>query len=94
MKKILIWFLIIFFIILLASVALAFFFEKQIGDQLDHSTGIEFLVGIGDKIEKGQPIANVFCDSKASQYAVELVGAAIGISDHSVDPPVLIVDSY
>lgn len=68
--------------------------RKQIGDQLDHSTGIEFLVRIGDKIEKGQPIANVFCDSKASQYAVELVGAAIGISDHSVDPPVLIVDSY
>lgn len=34
MKKILIWFLIFFFIIVLASVAIAFFFEKQIGDQL------------------------------------------------------------
>jgi len=34
MKKALIWFLVFFFVLVLASVAIAFFFEKQIGQQL------------------------------------------------------------
>ena len=67
--------------------------RKQIGDELDHSTGIEFLVRIGDKIEKDQPIANVFCESAAKNYAIELVGASIGVSQSPVDPPKLIVES-
>ncbi|MFK7769289.1 MAG: thymidine phosphorylase [Mariniblastus sp.] len=67
--------------------------RKQIGDQLDHSTGIEFLVRIGDKVEKGQTMANVFCASPASKYAVELVGGAVGISQASVEAPLLIVES-
>ena len=35
--------------------------RKQIGDQIDHSVGLEFLVRIGDKIEEGQPIAKLYC---------------------------------
>lgn len=68
--------------------------RKRIGDSLDHSTGIEFLVRIGDKIEKGQSIANVFCNSKATPYAVELVGASISVSDQPVESPKLIVESH
>lgn len=68
--------------------------RKKIGDQLDHATGIEFLVRIGDKIEKGQPVAHVFCKSKSTQYAVELVGASIGFSQQAVELPELIVASY
>ena len=68
--------------------------RKQLGDQLDHSSGIEFLVRLGDQVEKDQPIANVFCDSapKAS-YACELVGASVGISEAAASPPELIVES-
>ena len=67
--------------------------RKQIGDRLDHSAGIEFLVRIGDKSEKDQPIANVFCASAAKNYAIELVGASIGVSQSPVEPPKLIVES-
>ena len=66
--------------------------RKQMGDKIDHSTGIEFLVRIGDKIEKGQPTANVFCDSDATEYAKELVGAAVRVSESKIDPPKLIVE--
>ncbi len=67
--------------------------RKQIGDKIDPSTGIEFLVRIGDRIEKGQPIANVFCNSGATNYAMELVGGSVGVSDSHVDPPSLIVET-
>lgn len=67
--------------------------RKQIGDQIDHSTGIEFLVRIGDKIEKGQPVANVFYNTTEANYAMELVGAAIGVSPTEVHPPKLIVET-
>ena len=53
--------------------------RKKIGDPVDHSCGIEFLVRIGDQINKGDVIANVFCDSKVASVATNLVGAAVGI---------------
>ena len=53
--------------------------RKKIGDPVDHSCGIEFLVRIGDEIKKGDVIANVFCDAKIEPVATNLVGAAIGI---------------
>ncbi len=67
--------------------------RKQIGDQLDHSTGIEFLVRIGDRIEAGQPLANVFCNTDAASYASNLVSAAVSVSENPVDPPPLIVET-
>ena len=53
--------------------------RKKIGDPIDHSCGIEFLVRIGDNIEKGDVIANVFCDPGIASMATNLVGASIGI---------------
>lgn len=54
--------------------------RKKIGDPIDHSCGIEFLVRLGDKIQKGDLIANVFCGAKAAPVATNLVGAAVGMS--------------
>jgi thymidine phosphorylase len=68
--------------------------RKKLGDQLDHSTGIEFLVRIGDRIDAGQPIAHVFCNSKSTAYAMELIGASIGVSESPVASPPLIVESF
>ena len=53
--------------------------RKKIGDPIDHSCGIEFLVRVGESINKGDVVANVFCDSKVASVATNLVGAAIGI---------------
>lgn len=53
--------------------------RKKIGDPIDHSCGIEFLVRIGDNIEKGDLIANVFCDPGIASMATNLVGASIGV---------------
>ena len=54
----------------------------------------EVLVDFGDKVEKGQPLANVFCGSKSTNYAMELVGAAVGISEAAQTEPKLIVESH
>ena len=66
--------------------------RKKLGDPIDHSTGIEFLPKIGDAIEKGQPIAHVFCNGLKSEYVNQLVSAAIGISPIPVDRLPLIAD--
>ena len=67
--------------------------RKKLGDRLDHSVGIECLARLGDSIEKGTPIARVFCDddSKAA-YAHELVGASFIIGPDA-QPAQLIVES-
>jgi pyrimidine-nucleoside phosphorylase len=67
--------------------------RKQIGDELDHSSGIEFLVRLGDPIEAGQPIAHLFCDHDEA-YAKSLIGAAVGIGSEAVTPPKLIVETF
>ena len=66
--------------------------RKKLGDSLDHSTGIEFLLKIGDPVENGQPIANVFCDGAKAEYANQLVSAAVGVSPVAVDALPLIAD--
>ncbi len=67
--------------------------RKQLGDQLDHSTGIEFLVRLGDQVEKGQPLANLFCDVSIADYAGSLIDASIGINAATSDPLPLIVET-
>ena len=66
--------------------------RKKLGDPIDHSTGIEFLLKIGDPVENGQPIANVFCDGPKAEYVNQLVSAAIGVSPVAVDRLPLIAD--
>jgi pyrimidine-nucleoside phosphorylase len=67
--------------------------RKRLGDKLDHSTGIEFLVRLGDHVEAGQPLANLFCQPEKSSYAAELVGASISLSPEKVASPELIVET-
>lgn len=68
--------------------------RKQIGDRIDHSVGVEVLVKIGDGVEKGQPIARVCCESKALEYAKELVSASFGFSPDSPEKPKLITETF
>ncbi|MDB2318426.1 hypothetical protein N9V88_02425, partial [bacterium] len=64
-----------------------------IGDPIDHSIGIEFLVRIGDRIESGQPIANIFCDTSAADHAAKLVESSITLTPEPIDSPELIVEA-
>ena len=52
--------------------------RKKLGDPIDHSCGIEFLVRIGDSVSEGDIVANVFCDDERASVAANLVGASIG----------------
>lgn len=67
--------------------------RKQIGDQLDHSVGIKFLVRLGDKIEKGKRIATIYCPGNKSEYIRSLIINSIYTSPVKVDEPQLIVES-
>lgn len=67
--------------------------RKQIGDPIDHSIGIEFLVRIGDQVEPDKPIANIFCDTSATDHAAELVESSITLCSEPVDSPKLIVEA-
>ena len=67
--------------------------RKKMGDAIDHSAGIEFLVRLGDKVEKNQPIANLFCSPQVAEYASQLIVNSIGTSPTRVEPPSLIVET-
>lgn len=67
--------------------------RKLIGDSIDHSVGVELLAKIGDQVEKGQPLAHVFCESKAKELAKELVLASFGITPVASESPKLIVET-
>ena len=67
--------------------------RKKLGDQIDHSVGLQFLVKVGDRIENGQPVAQIFCnDSKISQTASELVSLSIGTSPVEPAPTPLVLE--
>ncbi len=66
--------------------------RKKLGDQVDHSVGLEMLVRLGDRVEKGQPIVRVFAHAATAAIGRKMIEDAITISDHPVQPPKLIVE--
>lgn len=66
--------------------------RKKLSDAIDHSTGLELLVRLGDRVAAGQPLIKVFANPEvASRVEQELV-AAFTIRDDAVDPPPLIAE--
>ncbi len=67
--------------------------RRKIGDTLDHSTGLQMMVKVGEWVERGQPLVKSFCDDHDlwEQIRPDL-RAAIHLVDHEVDPLPLIVD--
>ncbi|HMP07498.1 MAG TPA: thymidine phosphorylase [Lacipirellulaceae bacterium] len=55
--------------------------RQQLGDRLDHSTGIEMLVRLGDRVEQGQPLARVFATDETDRRARPMLLAAIGLEE-------------
>jgi len=66
--------------------------RKKMGDTLDHSTGLEILVQIGEKIEVGQPIARLFASNRAASTATASVLSAIEIGHAPVEPHPLLIE--
>jgi pyrimidine-nucleoside phosphorylase len=66
--------------------------RRQLGDKLDLSVGFEMLVRLGDKIDRGQPLARIFAQPNAVHHVKRDLLAAITISDDAFDPPPLIVE--
>lgn len=62
--------------------------RKQLGDQIDHSVGLEILVRIGDRIERGQPLVRVFC--KQPESFADRVLAAFELSDSAAALPLIV----
>jgi thymidine phosphorylase len=50
------------------------------------------LVRLGDKIDRGQPLARIFAQPNAVHHVKRDLLAAITISDDAFDPPPLIVE--
>lgn len=54
-------------------------------DDIDPRVGIEVLVSIGDKVEKGQPLFRMHTGDKGIDDAKARLGAAVGLSDDDVE---------
>jgi pyrimidine-nucleoside phosphorylase len=66
--------------------------RQQLGDDLDHSTGIEMFARLGDRVEAGQPLVRVFAKRDVADLARPLLLDAMTISDQSTPAGPLILD--
>jgi thymidine phosphorylase len=66
--------------------------RRQLGDALDHSTGFEMLVRLGDRVDAGQPLARVFAAPDVAPTACEMMRSAVSIEDDAPPSRPLILD--
>jgi pyrimidine-nucleoside phosphorylase len=55
--------------------------RKVMSDKIDFSTGIEMLVRLGDRAERGQPLVRLFAHEHQRDVATHMVRSAIAFSD-------------
>ncbi len=65
--------------------------RQQLGDAIDHSTGLEWLTRLGQKVEPGQPLMSVYCSDQKFLELGPQFRQAIQISDEPQEAPGLIV---
>ncbi len=65
--------------------------RHRVGDPIDHSVGIEWLVRIGEPIERQTPVTRVFARTDQHEYAASEILASITLDDLASDAPPLIV---
>ena len=66
--------------------------RKKLGDKVDHSIGLEMLVRLGDRVERDQPVANVYAPSHKSSAGIQMIMEAITLGEEPISPPPLIVE--
>lgn len=55
--------------------------RKVLSDKIDFSTGLEMLVRLGDKIDRGQPLVRLFAHDPQRDVATRMIQAAIRITN-------------
>jgi homotetrameric cytidine deaminase len=58
--------------------------RKQLDDAIDPSVGVEMLVRLGDRVEQGQPLMNIFASTVARSRGLRLLETCITIGS---EPP-------
>jgi pyrimidine-nucleoside phosphorylase len=66
--------------------------RKQVGEAIDHSVGLEMLVRLGDRVQRGQPLAHVFSRDETRDSAARQVEQAIRISAEPPHPQPLVAE--
>jgi len=67
--------------------------RRRVGEGLDLSAGVDFLVRVGEKVQRGQPLAKLYCRRTAKVLtAKERLTAAVAIAETPGAPPPLILD--
>jgi len=55
--------------------------RKVLSDKIDFSTGLEMLVSLAERIERGQPLVRLFAHPSQRESAARMVQAAIKVED-------------
>jgi pyrimidine-nucleoside phosphorylase len=66
--------------------------RQQLGDKLDHSTGIEMLTRLGDRVDAGQPLAKIFAKPLIAERVRHTLQEAIRVTDEPPNVGRLILD--
>jgi pyrimidine-nucleoside phosphorylase len=66
--------------------------RKHVGQSIDHSVGLEMLVLLGDRVERGQPLVNIFARPENRDAALAQVRTAIQIAKEPCAPPPLVAE--
>jgi len=64
--------------------------RTKVGEKIDPSVGLEMLVRLGDRIERGQPLLRMFAHDRGAELAKTLVSGSIAISPEPSKVPQLI----
>jgi pyrimidine-nucleoside phosphorylase len=66
--------------------------RHKLGDRLDHSTGFEMQVQLGDRVERGQPLARLFAHSTLAEAGHAALQGAITLGEAPPQVGPLILD--
>ena len=61
--------------------------RRTMGEQIDHSVGLEMLVRLGDHVDAGQPLVRIF--SRNPESVVSQIRSAIRIDSTGTVPPLI-----
>jgi pyrimidine-nucleoside phosphorylase len=64
--------------------------RKQLHDAIDHAVGLEMLVRLGDRVDRGQPLLNLFADADTRQAMQPSLQKAFVIGPDTIVAPPLI----
>ncbi|MEM9354526.1 MAG: thymidine phosphorylase [Planctomycetota bacterium] len=67
--------------------------RKLVTDRLDHSTGLEMLVRLGDRVDNGQPLARIFAKADTRDEASQKLLTAIRIGETAMQQTRLVLET-